>query len=87
MTVAWSSSADSLLGPAADTNSGRTGLPLTNAFDPKNACVESNDTDLNAIDPSSPAAIFYYLVRSENGCGGNLGTDSTGAPRSGVNCP
>jgi hypothetical protein len=44
VTVAWSSSADSCWGPAAARNSGRTGLPLTNAFDPKNACVESNVT-------------------------------------------
>ena len=44
MTDVWSSSADSCWGPAAAKNSGRTGLPLTNAFDPKNACVESNVT-------------------------------------------
>ncbi|HZI95412.1 MAG TPA: M36 family metallopeptidase, partial [Patescibacteria group bacterium] len=50
-------------------------------------CVESNGTDLVALDPSSPGTIYYYLVRSENGCGGNLGTDSAGTPRTGASCP
>ena len=44
MPEAWSSIADSCEDPAVARNSGRTGLPLTNAFDPKNAAVESNVT-------------------------------------------
>jgi hypothetical protein len=44
VTDAWSSSADSCWDPAVAKNSGRTGLPLTNPFAPKNAFVESNVT-------------------------------------------
>jgi hypothetical protein len=51
------------------------------------ACVESAGSDLSASDPTSPAAILFYLVRSKNACGGNLGTGTGGAPRSGPACP
>lgn len=50
-------------------------------------CVESDDTDLVATDTETPGELFAYLVRSENVCGGNLGVDSAGAPRSGPACP
>ena len=51
------------------------------------ACLESGVGGQTAADPVSPATIFFYLVRSRNACGGNLGSDSGGNPRSGVTCP
>lgn len=51
------------------------------------ACIESNGTDLSATDAAPPAGDLFYLVRAENACGGNLGTDSSGTPRSGTSCP
>ena len=51
------------------------------------ACVESGGLDRIAVDAATPAPIFYYLLRTENLCGGNLGTASDGTPRSGINCP
>lgn len=51
-------------------------------------CVASDIVGQSAADSSgTPATIFYYLVRSESGCGGNLGTNSAGVPRSGRGCP
>jgi len=52
-------------------------------------CLESDGTDLTASEAGSPGSgvCWFYLVRSENGCGGNLGGDSEGNPRAGVNCP
>lgn len=52
-------------------------------------CVESDGTDLVATDPALPpaGATWYYLVRVESACGGNLGSDSLGNPRNGVACP
>jgi hypothetical protein len=51
-------------------------------------CLDPNGLDTVATDGSSPApgAVFYYLVRTENRCGGNLGTDSAGTPRTGKDC-
>ncbi len=51
------------------------------------ACVASDALGLTASDPALPADVFFYLVRSENACGGTLGSDSAGAPRSGAGCP
>jgi len=56
-------------------------------------CIESDGLDLTALDggaPPAPGEAFYYLVRTQSGCpgsAGNLGADSSGAPRSGVACP
>lgn len=52
-------------------------------------CVpgESNGTDLMASDPTTPGQILFYLIRVENACGSNLGTNSQGTPRTGVACP
>ncbi|MFB3850783.1 MAG: FG-GAP-like repeat-containing protein [Acidobacteriota bacterium] len=50
-------------------------------------CISSNIQDLAATDLDIPANVFYYLIRVENGCGSNLGSDSNGNPRSGINCP
>jgi len=51
-------------------------------------CLETDGTDLAASEPDSPDSgiCWYYLVRVENACGGNLGTDSGGTPRTGVIC-
>ena len=50
-------------------------------------CLESDESNLTAMDTTTPSSIYYYLVRSQNICGGNLGTDSSGNPRAGVACP
>jgi choice-of-anchor B domain-containing protein len=50
-------------------------------------CVETDDTDLVATDATTPSSLFVYLVRAENACGGELGSDSAGNPRSGAGCP
>lgn len=51
------------------------------------ACVATNVTVTSASDPATPGAAFYYLVRAENVCGGNLGNRSNGSPRSAGSCP
>jgi uncharacterized repeat protein (TIGR01451 family) len=50
-------------------------------------CVALNITATSASDLAVPADVFCYLVRSENICGGNLGTGSGGTPRTGGSCP
>jgi len=51
------------------------------------SCVESGGSDLTAVDAASPAPVLFYLVRSRNACGGNLGANSNGVPRSYPACP
>ena len=50
-------------------------------------CIESG-IDTIATDAAVPAGgqVYYYLIRSRNRCGGNLGTDSSGQPRTGIAC-
>jgi hypothetical protein len=53
-------------------------------------CVESNAIGHFAVDASEPLEneLLYYLIRVENDCpASNMGTQSGGAPRSGVACP
>ncbi len=50
-------------------------------------CVVSNITSLSATDNEAPSPILFYLVRVENSCGSNMGTDSNNNPRSGASCP
>jgi hypothetical protein len=52
-------------------------------------CVVKDGTGFVGYDPEVPSAgqVFYYLVRSKNVCGGNLGEDSAGDPRVGGACP
>ncbi|MCI0408648.1 MAG: DUF11 domain-containing protein, partial [Acidobacteria bacterium] len=50
-------------------------------------CLTSGTTATSANDSAIPGAVFYYLVRSENACGGNLGTRSDGTPRAAGSCP
>ena len=55
-------------------------------------CIVSNSSDLTATDAGTPAPgrMFAYLARAKSGClngQGPLGTDSSGAPRLGRNCP
>src|SRR5262245_6971528 len=38
-------------------------------------------------DDIGPTGTGYYLIRSRNGCGGNLGAGSSGTPRAGASCP
>lgn len=49
-------------------------------------CVISNGSALAAGD-SPPAASFFYRVRAEDSCGGNLGVNSAGTPAAGRACP
>ena len=50
-------------------------------------CLAADITSTTATDLTPPTAILYFLVRSENPCGGNLGTRSDGAPRTAGSCP
>jgi hypothetical protein len=52
-------------------------------------CIESDETDLVATEVSQPlpGEVYHYLVRVENACGTNLGSDWTGTPRVGRLCP
>ena len=52
-------------------------------------CVASNITATVASDnaAAAPGQIWFYLVRAENACGSNMGTDSAGNPRVGATCP
>jgi hypothetical protein len=54
---------------------------------PGGSCVESGGSDLTAVDTANPAPVLFYLVRSRNSCGGNLGTSSNGTPRIYPACP
>jgi hypothetical protein len=50
-------------------------------------CLVSGVTTTAGNDPAFPVSIFFYLVRSENACGVNLGTRSEGTPRTAGVCP
>ena len=53
------------------------------------SCVESDDTDLVATEVSNPLPGngYYYLVRSQNSCGVNMGVATGDVPRIGRACP
>jgi len=57
------------------------------------SCLESDDgPDTTATDGTIPSVgqVFFYLTRAQNACPqgvGTLGTNSSGAPRAGVDCP
>jgi hypothetical protein len=51
------------------------------------ACVVTHASATTGSDAQVPAGAFYYLVRSENACGGNLGNRSNGTPRTAGSCP
>jgi hypothetical protein len=65
----------------------RAGSP--SVFDRSATCVETDETDRSTSDPAflRPGDVFFYLVRVENDCGDNTGTDSQGVPRTAVACP
>lgn len=73
----------------------RSTIPGDFVSAPPATCVESNDgPNTTATDPTTPIAgtPFYYLVRAENACPGNLGvgplgTLSSGTPRAARDCP
>jgi len=44
-------------------------------------------TSITDAEEPSLGACWYYLVRIENGCGGQLGSGTNGIPRSGASCP
>lgn len=49
------------------------------------SCLATGITSTTYADSGSSSA-SYYLIRTRNGCGGNLGTVSGGTPRSGPVC-
>ena len=57
------------------------------------SCLESDDgPNTTATDGTIPSVgqVFFYLTRAQNACPqgvGTLGTNSSGAPRAGVDCP
>ena len=61
-----------------------TSADFTGAF-----CIESGGTDAVATDATDPlpGETLFYLVRTSNGCGSTLGTDTEGEPRPGTSCP
>jgi uncharacterized repeat protein (TIGR01451 family) len=50
-------------------------------------CLTTQTTPTTATDATAPGRVFYYLVRSGNVCGGNLGKGPGGAPRTAGPCP
>ncbi len=53
-------------------------------------CIESNDaSDTTSTDLQRPfpGQVLFYLARAENACGGSIGDNSDGTPRSGRACP
>jgi hypothetical protein len=56
---------------------------------PSTVCLESDDGDLVATEISDPdpGDAYYYLVRAQNDCGGNMGARSDATQRSGRDCP
>lgn len=50
-------------------------------------CLEPSPAGTSASDPSTPTALFAYLVRATNACGSALGPASNGVPRSAPACP
>jgi hypothetical protein len=50
-------------------------------------CLAADTLATSGADAAAPGAAFFYLVRSENACGGNLGTRSDGTPRTAAPCP
>ncbi len=50
-------------------------------------CLATDTTATSATDASVPGRTFFYLVRSENVCGGNLGRKSDGSVRTAGACP
>jgi hypothetical protein len=63
-------------------------LRSTSAVDfSASTCLASSVTLCAGSDPAVPSAVFFYLVRSRNSCGGNLGTKPDGSPRTAASCP
>ncbi|MCP3979767.1 MAG: DNRLRE domain-containing protein [bacterium] len=81
VTLAWDSSADP---GGAVVSYDVIGSDRADSFF-AHACVESDDTDLVALDPYMPPGdgIRYYLVRAENGCGAAPAPRIVGGPGSG----
>jgi hypothetical protein len=53
-------------------------------------CLSSDILATSASDTGAgpgPGLTYFYLVRSQNACGGNLGATSAGVPRTGRTCP
>jgi hypothetical protein len=63
--------------------------PSPDNFSSGTTCVASGISALSASDSTEPASgqVLFYVVRSKNDCGGNLGSNSKGVPRSGRICP
>jgi uncharacterized repeat protein (TIGR01451 family) len=86
LTLAWQAPAE--LGDGCTTVSYDV-LRTTNPGDWTNAavCVASDIAVTTATDSTATGPIFFYLVRAENACGSDMGTDSDGELRIGRTCP
>jgi hypothetical protein len=64
----------------------RSSEPTT--FDSSGLCLGTNEILQSVNDEviPLPGGLFYYLVRSENACGGSIANDSTGSPRAVMAC-
>ena len=50
-------------------------------------CVAANLSVTSTVDPTVPGGIFFYLIRAQGICGGNLGSDILERRRRGRACP
>jgi hypothetical protein len=87
--VNWGAAADNGGSVAAVYDTLRSNDP--SSFQAPAICVESNQPDTMSTDFDMPASgvSFFFLVRVVNGCPGpgNMGTNSSGVPRTGRSCP
>ena len=77
----------------ADTGGGSLSFDLLRSPVSSNftiaTCVESDELNTTAGDGGTPApgSVFYYVLRADGACGGNLGGDDSEARRAGSTCP
>jgi len=82
-TLSWS--------PPANTGGGVARYDLLRSDDPASwddaTCVASDLSATSTTDDSADGPTFFFLIRAETDCGGNLGTDSNGIARTAISCP
>jgi hypothetical protein len=86
-TLSWSASTDPGTSAALLYDTLRATAP--NGFG-AGTCLASDIAGTSALDSGAapaPGGVYDYLVRTQNLCGGNLGTTSAGVPRTGRSCP
>lgn len=76
-----------------DTGGGTLAFDLLRSTDPADftsaTCLETDEADTNAADATepSPSTAFFYVVRAQGNCGGNLGSDRGEIRRFAAACP